>query len=52
LLGCNISKDEGLAQARREKLFESRCPKFVRDAVEIVQGMSAGAGDAVRSLAG
>jgi len=44
LLGCNIGTDEGLAQARRDKLFKLRCPKLVRDAVEIVQGMSSGAG--------
>ncbi len=39
LVGCNISTPEGLAAARREGLFQSRCPKLVRDAVEIVQGM-------------
>lgn len=41
LLGCNISTPEGLTEARREKLFSSRCPKLVRDAVEIVQNMTA-----------
>ncbi|HOL72760.1 MAG TPA: C-GCAxxG-C-C family protein [Bryobacteraceae bacterium] len=41
LLGCNISTPEGIAQARQEKLFGTRCPKFVRDAVEIVQEMTA-----------
>ena len=39
LLGCNISTPEGLAEARREGLFQSRCTKLVRDAVEIVRGM-------------
>ena len=39
LLGFNISTPEGLAEARREGLFQSRCPKLVRDAVELVQGM-------------
>jgi len=39
LLGCNISTPEGLAQARREGLFQSRCTKLVRDTVEIVRGM-------------
>lgn len=43
LLGCNISTPEGLAQARQKGLFESRCRKLVRDAVDIVQGMLAGA---------
>ncbi len=39
LLGCNISTPEGLAEARRDGLFQSRCPKLVRDAVELVQSM-------------
>jgi C_GCAxxG_C_C family probable redox protein len=43
LLGCNISTPEGLAEARREGLFQSRCTKLVRDAVEIVRGMFADA---------
>ncbi|MCX6026829.1 MAG: C-GCAxxG-C-C family protein [Chloroflexi bacterium] len=42
LLGCNISTPEGLAEARRKRLFQSRCTKLVRDAVEIVEGMLAG----------
>jgi C_GCAxxG_C_C family probable redox protein len=44
LLGCNIGTPEGLAEALREGLFQSRCTKLVRDAVEIVQSMLAGAG--------
>jgi len=43
LLGCDISTAEGLAEARQKGLFQSRCTKLVRDAVEIVQGMLAGA---------
>lgn len=39
LLGCNIGTPEGLAQARREGLFQLRCTKLVRDAVEIVEGI-------------
>lgn len=39
LLGCNISTPEGLAEARQKGLFQSRCPKLVRDAVEMVQTM-------------
>jgi len=38
LLGCNISTADGLAEARQKALFQSRCTKLVRDAVEIVQG--------------
>jgi C_GCAxxG_C_C family probable redox protein len=37
LLGCNISTPEGLAKARQQGLFQSRCKQLVRDAVEIVQ---------------
>jgi C_GCAxxG_C_C family probable redox protein len=39
LLGCNIGTPEGLAEARQKGLFQSRCAKLIRDAVEIVQGM-------------
>jgi C_GCAxxG_C_C family probable redox protein len=39
LLGCNISTPEGLAEARRKGLFQLRCTRLIRDAVEIVQGM-------------
>jgi len=39
LLGCDISTPEGLAKAHQEGLFDSRCTKFVRDAVEIVESM-------------
>ncbi len=40
LIGCDISMPEGLARARREGLFHSRCSKFVRDAVELVESMT------------
>ena len=43
LLGCDISTPDGLAQANSEGLFHARCPKLVRDAVEIFQDMFAGA---------
>ena len=36
LLGCDIGTPEGLQEARRDGLFQTRCTKFVRDAVEIV----------------
>jgi len=39
LLGCNISTPEGLAKARQEGVIRERCPKFVRDAVEIVESL-------------
>ena len=39
LLGCDISTPEGAAKARQEGLHHSRCTKFVRDAVEIVESM-------------
>lgn len=37
LLGCNISTPEGYEQADRLELFRSRCPKYVEDAVEILE---------------
>jgi C_GCAxxG_C_C family probable redox protein len=36
LLGCDIGTPEGRLQAKEAELFATRCPKFVRDAAEIV----------------
>lgn len=41
LLGCDISTPEGLAKAREQGLFQSRCAGLVGDAVQIVQDMFA-----------
>lgn len=37
LLGCDINTPDGLEQAREKNLFSTVCPKFVRDAAEIVE---------------
>ncbi len=37
LLGCDIGTKEGFKQAREQKLFTSRCPAFIRSAVEILE---------------
>ncbi len=37
LLGCDIGTPEDRQAAREQGLFESLCPKFVRDATEIVE---------------
>ncbi|MFZ5644903.1 MAG: C-GCAxxG-C-C family protein [Bacillota bacterium] len=37
LLGYDINTPEGLQVAREKKLFSTVCPKFVRDAAEIVE---------------
>ena len=42
LLGCDISTPEGLAQARQQGLFQSRCSGLVRGAVNLVPDMLAG----------
>ena len=39
LLGCDLSTPEGSAKAKEKGLFTSLCPKFVRDAVEILERM-------------
>jgi C_GCAxxG_C_C family probable redox protein len=39
LLACDISVPEGLRRATDEKLFSAVCPKFVRDACEILEEM-------------
>ena len=37
LIGVDISTDQGHEQAEEQKLFENVCPKFVRDAAEILE---------------
>jgi len=37
LLNCDISTPDGLQSARDAQLFQTRCPKYVQDAVEIVK---------------
>ncbi len=37
LLGVDLSSEEGLKLAEEERLFETLCPKFVQNAVEILQ---------------
>ncbi|GMR05238.1 MAG: C-GCAxxG-C-C family protein [Thermodesulfobacteriota bacterium] len=39
LLDCDISTEEGMERATRDNLFTTVCPKIVRDAAEIVEGM-------------
>jgi C_GCAxxG_C_C family probable redox protein len=39
LLGCDVTTTEGLREARKEKHFKKRCPKYVRDAAEILEEM-------------
>ena len=37
LLGCDLSTPEGRMFAREKNLFTSVCPKFIRDAAEILE---------------
>ena len=37
LLGCDLSTAEGMETARSRGLFTERCPRFVRDAAEILE---------------
>jgi C_GCAxxG_C_C family probable redox protein len=39
LLGCDISTPEGYQFAKEKKLFATICPKYVKDAAEIVDEM-------------
>ena len=39
LLGCDITTLEGVQIAREKGLFDSVCPKMVRDAAEILEEM-------------
>jgi len=40
LLGCDLGTPEGRAAAKRDRSFKTRCPKFVRDAAEILEEMT------------
>ncbi|MFB3827023.1 MAG: C-GCAxxG-C-C family protein [Bryobacteraceae bacterium] len=44
LLDCDVSTPEGYARAKEAKLFQTCCPKLLRDAVEIAEGILAEAG--------
>ncbi len=39
LLGQDLSTEKGMRQAEEEKLFETLCPKYVQNAVEILQDL-------------
>ncbi len=39
LLGCDLGTAEGQQTAKREKHFKKRCPRYVRDAAEIIEEM-------------
>jgi C_GCAxxG_C_C family probable redox protein len=39
LLGCDIGAPGGLAWARSNNLFKTRCVKYVEDAAAILEGM-------------
>ncbi len=39
LLDCDISTEEGMGRATKKRLFTTVCPKLVKDAAEIVEGM-------------
>jgi C_GCAxxG_C_C family probable redox protein len=41
LLGCDISTAEGYSVAKERNLIATTCPKFVRDAAEILEEMLA-----------
>ena len=37
LIGCNMSTPEGLEEAKKKDTHKKLCPKFVRDAAEILE---------------
>ena len=39
ILGADVSTPEGIAEVRKRDLFRTVCPKFVRDAGEILEGL-------------
>lgn len=41
LVGCEIRTPAGRRRAREQHLFKTRCPRFVRDAAEIIEELIA-----------
>lgn len=39
LVGCNLGEPECRAAARRDRSLKERCPGYVRDAAEILEGL-------------
>jgi len=39
LLGCNVATADGIKKAKEENLFYTLCPKYVKSAAEILEGM-------------
>ncbi len=39
LLGADVSTPEGIARVREKDLFRTVCPKFVKDAGDILEGL-------------
>lgn len=39
LLGCDISTEEGMNQARKNDLFKTVCPRMIQTAAEILEEM-------------
>jgi len=39
ILGVDVSTPEGMRTVRERDLFRTVCPKFVRDAAEILEGL-------------
>jgi len=37
LLGCDLTTAEGMEEAKQKGLFTERCPRFVRNAAEILE---------------
>jgi C_GCAxxG_C_C family probable redox protein len=42
LLGVDVFTEEGLAEGRRRGLFRQRCPRYVRDAITILESLGSG----------
>jgi C_GCAxxG_C_C family probable redox protein len=42
LLGCDLATPEGMEHARQMGYFTERCPRFVRDAAEILEDILGG----------
>jgi C_GCAxxG_C_C family probable redox protein len=52
LLGVDVFTREGLAEGRRRGLFRERCPRYIRDALTILESLEGDPGSAPGSASG
>lgn len=39
LIGCNVGTPDGMQKAKEQKVFETKCPKFVKTSAKLLETM-------------